>query len=251
MKSSSDKARTIYKLGLIEFTVAHEDDQFIQDLEILLPKQNDEQATDVIEVPSQAVHDLRSLQNYVLAMHENLLWFDAGCLITPNGKRVLIAGRSSAGKSTTTMALALAYNWKVIAEDILLIDTSQDRLITFGAPFSLKPGTADLLQDCIGMIPDPILDDEWSPMGDLGSYGPNDAKFDIAIIFGDRTLGKPVEVRSVTPAEYLRKILAISNLLRVDGATEKFLEYINSCHCVEIDNGTLRERLNVMLELQK
>ena len=182
----------------------------------------------------------------LLKRHHDCMWLDAGCLIAPNGKKILFVGRSGAGKSTTTMALALAYDWKVIAEDILLIDIHQNRLITFGGPFSLKEGTLELLWNSIGRVPDPILNGEWSPLGAMAAPTETEARFDFAIVL---FAGSAMSVSPISSIEFLRNCLPLSNILRITGAGEKLVDYVSAGSCLEIEGGTLKERLNFILSL--
>jgi len=238
------KSTPVYKLGRISFAVEGCNQSFRTELDTLLP-QSEEQAQEIVQSPST----LRTLQNQIYEMHDDCLWMDAGCLLTPDGKKVLIIGRSGAGKSTTTMALALAYDWKVLAEDILLIDYKKDILITFGAPFSLKPGTLELLQDSIGRVPEPIINGEWSPLGPMVAPRDLKAHFDVSLVFTRDREHPSHKITELSPAEFLRKCLPVSNVLRMKGAGEKLLEYVSKGVCVEIADGTVRERVNKILEL--
>lgn len=125
MASDGSEKPSIYKLGRVAFSVENGSPTLNDELELLIPKCQSP-ATETLQNPET----LRMLQNSIYKLHDDCLWLDAGCLITPSQKKVLIIGRSGAGKSTTTMAMALAYNCKVVAEDILLIDIKNDTLIT-------------------------------------------------------------------------------------------------------------------------
>ncbi len=246
MTPSNPSTPAVYKLGRIAFSIENGAAPFLDDLEILLPRCSEANAGEIHQVRS---NDLRDLQNHIFELHAGCLWLDAGCLITPSGKRVLIVGRSGAGKSTTTMALALAYDWKVIAEDILLIDFNKDELITFGAPFSLKPGTKELLRDSIGKVPDPIIKLEWSPLGKMSAPSGASAFFDVCFVFTRNREQPNFGVTKLSAGEYYRKCLPISNIIRVPAAGEKLLAYVGSAQCFEIEDGTLDERLTKILQL--
>ncbi len=236
----------VYKLGRIAFAIKDGLAPFLGDLEILLPRCDDAKESEVHFVNS---NNLRDLQNHIFELHSGCLWLDAGCLVTPNDKKILIVGRSGAGKSTTTMALALAHDWKVVAEDILLIDINKDELITFGAPFSLKPGTQELLLDSIGKAPTPIVRLEWSPLGDMVAPQGASAFFDYCFVFTRNHTDPAFQVSKLTASEYYRKCLPISNIIRIPAAGEKLLEYVSAAQCFEINDGTLDERLHKILEI--
>jgi hypothetical protein len=235
----------LYKLGRLVFSVQACDEEFVRDLDRLLPNHAVPAADhEVLELNTGCTQDMRALLNHILKKHRGALWIDAGCLISPAGKLVLIAGRSSSGKSTLTMALALKYGWKVLAEDILLIDWQNKRVMSFASPFSLKSGTRALLRDSIGLeIGEPILK-EWIPLGALAAKDEVDARFDCAIILD--YADEPIAVQSIHEAEYLRRLLSISNVLRLNGGSDAVLEMLDGAACLSIVGGTLPERLDTI-----
>jgi hypothetical protein len=147
------------------------------------------------------------------------------------------------------MAMALAYNCKVVAEDILLIDLKNDTLITFGAPFSLKPGTLELLRESVGKVPSPIIGGEWSPLGDMVAPRDVRANFDVSLVFTRNYNDPKFRITTISPAEFYRKCLPISNILRMKGAADKLLNYIGGGVCLEIEDGTVQQRVHKILEL--
>jgi hypothetical protein len=246
MTTLENNKTSVYRLGRVDFCLKGATLAFTNQMDILLP-QSSAKTWESIDISGR--NDLRTLQNILLKRHDDCMWLDAGCLIAPGGKKVLIIGRSGTGKSTTTMALALAYRWKVIAEDILLIDLSKNELITFGAPFSLKKGTLNLLLDCIGTAPEPILEEEWSPLGTMADFSGEVPHFDFGFIFSPRNeANQALEVRSISHTQYLKEALPFSNILRMKDAADKFLEYIRLAETFKLEGGTLRERLDLILE---
>jgi hypothetical protein len=244
MASERTKQPAVYKLGRVAFSVENSNPTLSDELDALIPK-----CQSPAEETLNSPETLRTLQNSIYELHNDCLWLDAGCLITPSQKKVLIIGRSGAGKSTTTMAMALAYNCKVVAEDILLIDIKNDKLITFGAPFSLKPGTLELLRDSVGKVPSPIIGGEWSPLGDMVAPRDVSANFDVSLVFTRNYQAPNFHITTITPAEFYRKCLPISNILRMKGAGEKLLQYVGSGICLEIEDGTVQQRVDKILEL--
>jgi hypothetical protein len=245
--------KTLFSLGRTVFFAQNCDLSFEQDLEILLPRYNQSTALEItpLAIETGGTNNLRALINVVLKNHAGCVWIDAGCLIAPSGAKILLAGFSGAGKSTTTMALAIGYGWKVLAEDLLLIDVQEKKVLTFASPFSLKRGTLELLQDCIGRSPDPILQGEWSPLKDMAASGEYAAKFDFTVLLEPikSNQGKGLELVSMHPTAYLRKLIRISNILRIDRAEEVILEAIDRSECFSFIGGTLPERVNAIRKL--
>lgn len=250
-QSVDAKRPVVFRLGRVTFSITNCDTVFEKELHELLPRcDEDVPLEQVVEIKTGCSRDVRGLLNHIFKRHSGCLWIDAGCLISPNNRKVLIAGQSGAGKSTLTMALALGYGWKVLAEDVLLIDCKADNLLTFASPFSLKDGTFELLKSTVGKAPEPILLDEWSPLKEMSAKGEFAAEFDLSILV-ERPNGRNVDLQtSAIPAQtLLRRVLPISNILRIDGASEKALSYFDRGQCLNVVGGTLRERIDLLLEL--
>jgi hypothetical protein len=251
MMTAEISKSTVFKLGRVAFSVANCENDFKTTLDILFPHcPNPEtlKEEEIYEVHTGCIQDIRGLLNHILKRHLGSIWIDAGVLIAPNGKKVLLVGQSGAGKSTTTMALALGYGWKVLGEDLILLDQKTDKIISFASPFSLKEGTRELLEETIHKAPDPILLDEWSPMGSMAAHGDVDLPFDISIFF-ERSLEYDPQLQIIETAksEFVRKMLRVSNLLRHKDSPEKMVGYLGSGPCLTMRSGTLPERLQAIL----
>ncbi len=240
--------KAIYTLGRISFIVKSADAAFERELARLLPRPRVTPDT-IHEV--QTGSDLRELISDVLGRHTGCLWIDAACLLSPHGKKVLISGHSGAGKSTTALALALRYGWKVLAEDVTLIDPQTNTVIVFASPFSLKAGTLEQLRESISMSPDPVVFGEWVSMNGMSAEDECSADFDLSFYFGEAGNPGAVEQFACTPAEYTRLLLSCSNLVHDSGRPDRFVEYVGSGKCYKIVGGSLPERLNLILELAK
>ncbi len=245
--------KTLFSLGRTVFFAQNCDPSFEQDLKILLPRYSQSGAHEItpLAIETDGTNDLRALLNVVLEDHAGCVWIDAGCLIAPSGAKILLSGFSGAGKSTTTMALALGYGWKVLAEDLLLIDVQEKKVLSFASPFSLKRGTLELLQDCLGRTPEPILQGEWLPLNDMAADGEYEANFDLTVLLEPAKPDAATGLRllSMHPTAYLRKLIRISNILRIDRATEVISEAIEKSECFTFIGGTLQERVDTIREL--
>src|ERR1700731_322321 len=94
----------VFELGRIRFRVTDCDSNFKSELSLLLPHSRSAEPTEVLDI-SASDKDLRAVVNDILKRHDNCLWADAACLLSTNGKKFLLVGASSSGKSTTSMAL--------------------------------------------------------------------------------------------------------------------------------------------------
>jgi len=257
--SSETITQPKFRLGNVVFSVANCQPDLVRDLEKLLPhatsKDLEQSTVRQIDMGTMdSAKDLRSLTNKILKRHLTCLWVDAACTVSPNGKKVMLSGASHSGKSTTSLALALGYGWRVLCEDITLIDPKKDEILNFGTPFSLKSGTVELLLETISKIPEPIINGEWVPMGNL-NFGSNlSAPFDVVVHLERQRLEPqqerpPIEWRAISRCEYLRKILPFSNTMRQKNGTDKFLEYVREDGCYLVSGGTLKERIQLLSEL--
>ncbi|HEY9679197.1 MAG TPA: PqqD family protein [Drouetiella sp.] len=241
--TSEVKNKPYFKLGMNYFHVNHCNDDFARNLQKCVPMV-DEMPVDgnFYDCNMGCSFDLRELFNHMLKRHFIHIWLDAASLVSPGGKKLLIAGKSSSGKSTTSMALALSFNFKVLSEDITLIDPNTDAIVNFASPFSLKAGTIDLLQRTFGIeLGDPYFG-EWIPLGEA-SYGKNvQAPYDAALLFElDKNEGFKTD--PITPSDFTRHLLPYSNFVKKEGALEKFMGYLPADRCFHIVNGSLEERI--------
>lgn len=193
--------------------------------------------------------NIRQLIDSVLKLHPECLWIDAAALITPQGKKILLTGKSGAGKSTTTLALALKYGWKMIAEDVLLINRSTNRLVNFPSPCSLKANAPELLLTTIGIEPSPLIGGEWLLMGDLANTQTHHAPFDIAINLELVHKHEPLFTERISVSEFCRAILANSNALRTSSGLTDLQDCLEDSLCFKMISGTLEDRLAQILHL--
>jgi hypothetical protein len=238
--------KTIFKLGRLTFSVTNCDSTFAATLEKLLPAGNplERQPADVFDIKTGCNSELDALFSYIRGRHRDCVWIDAACLVSPMGAKVLLVGPSNAGKSTTALALALAFNWKVLAEDITLIDYQSDKILSFPTPFSLKPGTAKIVQEATGKSLGDIFNDQWLPLGDMACNEACQARFDLIILLRDNALDRNrIELEEITAATFVRQILDRSNLLRIQGSIEKLSESLSQSKCFTLKGGTLSERI--------
>ena len=244
---SNTGAQKTFRLGRTCFRVVGAEAASLRGwLDVLLPACSS--PTDkVVEI--SGVQDLRSLLNEVLRYHDGLLWLDAACLVSPAGRTVIIAGRSGAGKSTIAIALAFEYGWTVLSEDLVLIDPFDSKIVSFASPFSLKPGTIDLLTSSIGNIPHPIVDREWVPNTSAAGVSERAAEFDLALYF-QASLGDALACSGVSPGAYVRAVMPGSNLVQGETFCDCFYRCLGHARCARVAGGSLAERLGLILDLE-
>jgi len=243
-----NSAKPIYRLGHTSFSLSHQDSEFervVSRLFISCAPANSVE-TEIIDVQMGLSLDVGQCMQQLIARHRDCLFIQAACLNSPDGLTVLLAGEIGSGKTTMTLALALGYGWKVIADDVLLVDTVKERLISLAAPCKLADGVRQQLS-CAGVqLPGFILR-EWYPLSKTHIADDCTAEFDIAVYL-DKPDGKPFSLAACTPSEFTRKVLPISNLLQLRG-TNTFVNYLPANSCYTTGGGNLKERLSALLEL--
>ena len=78
--------------------------------------------------------------------HHGLYYTHAAALISDSGRTVLLTGNSGEGKSTLSMALALA-GWRFVSDDAVYLRRGSDRLLAFRRPVHLDGSTLALLPE--------------------------------------------------------------------------------------------------------
>jgi len=227
------------------FSVSNCDEDYAQKIGQLLPHCNDTVGDDdhVYDARMGCINDVRELFNHILKKHKGCLWIDAACVVSPQGHKILISGDSHAGKSTISMALAFAYDWKVMAEDIALLDGDKLEIINYASPFSMKEGTLSLLRDTFKVDPQPIVLDEWVPMGARNFGHDLTGPFDFVIQLKPFSFSEALDCQPISSSEYLRSVLNTSNVLRLKNGTENFMEFLREGTVFRISGGSTRERI--------
>lgn len=191
------------------------------------------------------------LLDRALAEHAGYLWIDASALLTPHGKLVLVSGPSHSGKTTLTLAAALAHNWKILAEDIVLIDLETGMLAPFARPLSLRADTAEKIKSATGMDPGCFILDGWLTAKEWYSLKAVPAKFDIAIDLAvtQKDSTTSLNITSATTGEFMRNLITHSNALRYDQGVNKLSQAFESASLYFLSEGTPAERIKMLMQL--
>ncbi len=150
------------------------------------------------------------------------------------------------------MVLSLAKGWTVLSEHFCIIDYNANQILKFLAPASLDGQSVEMLKQ-IGVEPEPKLELErrknrvWSPVHDLTGDTEFRPNIDLAIWL-ERSEGtdSPFSKTEIAAGEFARKILPISNLLKLKGSYDSFVESLASARCLTLSNGELEQRLEAI-----
>jgi hypothetical protein len=245
---SGPAGASIYALGRVAFTVKSPDAAFERALTRLFPRPRT--APETVHAFS-VDNDVRAVIREVLAFHRDCRWIHAACLRSPEGRTVLIAGLSGAGKSTTAAALALGFGWKVLADDLTLIDRATNAIVAFATPISLKGPAPMLLREAIGRAPGPLVLGEWFRIDELYATEACPAEFDLLVHLRRVNGSHGFNHAPCSAAEYTRLLLPSSSVLHDAGGPDGFAEAVGSAACHWVTGGNLSERLNLILELNR
>jgi hypothetical protein len=199
------------------------------------------------EVVSEAsgLEIVRLIVRRALNYHQSFLWFDAATLVSPSGKVVLIAGPSHSGKSTASTALAFGFGWKLLAEDVSLVDPKSKQVKTFASPISLRSGSLERIKKATGVLPGPVVGNEWVPINNHLNDKVIDFKIDLAIALAvtDPSLDEPMKVESVKAQTFIHSLLPLCNAIHLDNGIDLLDEGLKNSICLRIAGGGLAERL--------
>ncbi|MBS1955862.1 MAG: hypothetical protein JST89_16885 [Cyanobacteria bacterium SZAS-4] len=200
------------------------------------------------DAKADSIETLLDVINQVHKLHFSSIWILGATIVSPQGQTVLISGPLSSGKSTTVLGLVFNYGWKVISEDITHIDMTTNEIINFASPFAIKPGTFDLLKTTFqpDKFPDPST--VWMALNDKNLGCNRKAGIDLVIHF-DKPRGGAISLEKISVPEYIRAILQKSNIALVNGAADKICEYVSEDSCYLIKDGSLKERIQTILQL--
>lgn len=237
-----------YKIGRIVFRLVNCDEELQSVASALFPRPPEDANDDpTVEIDARDEADFRQLLNKVLKLHDDCYWFDAACVTSPNGRKFFLAGQSGAGKSTTSLALALGFGWRVASEDLVLIDPKRKLVLSLFSPFSLKAGTKQRLEEAIGCAPDTLIKGEYAPIAQNAAAPEIALPFDYAIFL--RNTGEPIKVEPTTAMNFVRWTLPFSNLLRTADGIDIFLELLGGTRCYDLHGGSVKDRLDAIIKL--
>ncbi len=200
-----------------------------------------------------AAHSVAYLIDRALKFHQGLIWLEAAALVDRKGNLVLICGSSQSGKTTLSLALAASLDWKIVSEDLILIDKMTAQILPFARPLGLREDSFDRIVEAVAPVKLIAGNSaEWYFDAQLYYYQGIPLNFSIALLLGPANLqpGSPLSIEEVDSGEYLRKILSIANCVHIPGAIELVSQSLKKTTCFVVKGGQLTERLQFMENLE-
>lgn len=241
----------IYELGGTHFRLANYVPELASQIEALFPlAQSDPTGGDVITLDLADFRDVRSMIDHLLRLMPERIWIAAATLISPANKILMLCGRPSSGKTSLTAILAFKYRWRIIAEDVTLIDYAQNELVSLQSPLSMKPGACARWCRLAGVEEPPMLFNEWIPTAEHAARGRYPAHFDAAVMLSrfeaeERTL----ELQQLPRESFVSSLLQLSNIIHKPQSAHLISEYLADASCATLHGGNLSERLTAVIEL--
>jgi hypothetical protein len=185
-----------------------------------------------------------ALKHWTNAVHVH-----AGLIATPDQSMLLI-GRSGSGKSTTTMALALA-GLKLYTDDVALIDRATLRPLSVPRPIKLDRRSRAMLRRRGLVIPPRKRLNESIDRTVLPGLPPVEApgpRVTTAIFFADRR-AEIASLRPISSAEGVMRLIQQSATERFDlgGPSDGAVAMVNAIRCYELVAGDLEATTRAIL----
>lgn len=182
--------------------------------------------------------------------HDGHLYIDGCAFMTNRSELVLLAGASHAGKTTLTVAAAGKLGWKIISEDLVLIDSSLTHIVPFVHPLSLRVGAQDLIMEATGIPPSGLYLDRWLVCPDMFYTGaPVPPKFSLTILIQSDAESSAPSLTLSSAHEFLRALLPLSNALHMDNGLRLLHSCIDMGPCYIMRGGSVGERLALLAKL--
>ena len=263
-----------FALGNFVFRLRCSDWELLNSVSKILPSmhnspefQMDAPFTDIdlnipVDIGGGQIVDLRRVDSslaigYILdtalKFHEHLLWLEGATLLDGSGRLVMLCGGTHSGKTTLALALHLQFGWKVVSEDLTLIDPQDSQIVPFPRPLSLRAGTAERIAEAVGTAPGKRhTQGEW--YFDRGMYDIRRFALPPRVVI----FLKPVDAENpgslkaevVSSAIVLKQLLPLSNLLRKPDATHMIDSAMEAAACFVLEGGHLADRLNWFKTIQ-
>jgi HprK-related kinase A len=99
-------------------------------------------------IPLPADHAFAQLEwgmNWCIAAHAHHYLMLHAAVLEKNGQAVILPGDPGAGKSTLTAALVLS-GWRLLSDEITLIDRDDGQIVPLARPVSLKNASIDIIR---------------------------------------------------------------------------------------------------------
>jgi hypothetical protein len=187
---------------------------------------------------------VRQIVVTVIAQHSKNLYVEGAAILNRANELVLLVGTTRAGKSTLSAALTLGLGWKILTEDLVILDLSNKYILPLNFPISLRPGAKELIEAAIGLrVQTKGESDVWMPIE--ASCVKTEARFDKVVLL-EAPNGKEIACFDLAPEQAVRLILPASNAIYSDQRIDDLMEMIKGARCLRLTGGSVKERVDAI-----
>lgn len=250
------ETESTYRLGNVSFKVVNCDEEYEQKLNRLLPL--DQACGDDAEPVSLKLGCSKRIDyivSQVISHHQNCIIFGGTALLSPDGRKVVLAGPAKQDRHAVSLELCSDHGWKLISHGFVLIDRDKKTILLFHAPIALKWNEFNLVKQRTTVRD--LIEVDWHPKrpnkvfwarAQSLAHDELVANFDLAIYL-DEPSSSPVVENCITGGSLVRKILPDSNFLSHPGASDLFYECISHAACKSITGGDSPDRVKFAVDM--
>jgi hypothetical protein len=257
--------QSTFALGRFVFQLRSADRQFLDAVSRMLPRTESankpDTAAQIIDLDAPFVSaDLKTvdligqgpaiaigcIMDKALRFHEEDVWFDAALIENDEGQLVVLAGASHSGKTTLALAMNMAAGWKLVSEDMILIDAGARKVIPFARPLGLRAGTVERIRAATNRTPETrhLLDCWYFDPEAYDLKPPRDA-IAAALVLAPLNADEPgdLTLTKISVGECIRKFLPMSNLIHRPEALDVLDALLADARCFVVQGGDLKSRV--------
>ena len=195
--------------------------------------------------------------NWCIANHHFRHLLLHAAVVEKNGQAVILPGEPGAGKSTLCAAL-VGHGWRLLSDEMAMIDLTSTELIPIVRPISLKNESIPIIK---GFVPDAVIGESFhdTAKGTVAHMKPPVASVQNAslrtkgrwVVFPQFRKGSALSVETINSAKAvldLAKNAFNYNVLGVRGF-EKLCDLVQKCDCYRLEYSHLDEAIDFFANL--
>jgi HprK-related kinase A len=197
--------------------------------------------------------------NWCIANHNFRHLLLHAAVIEKNGQAVILPGQTGAGKSTLCAAL-VGHGWRLLSDEMAMIDLTTTELIPIVRPVSLKNESISIIKK---FVPDAEMGESFhdTAKGTVAHMKPlvssvQNAKLRTKgrwVVFPQFRKDSPISVESMSSASAVLDLAKNAFNYNVLGACgfDKLCDLVQDCDCFQLEYSHLDHALNFFSDLVK
>jgi hypothetical protein len=190
--------------------------------------------------------------NWCIAAHSNIYVILHAAVVEKNGNAIIFPGEPGAGKSTLCAALVLR-GWRLLSDEMAVIDVASQQLIPIPRPISLKNESIEVIQRFApGLTMGPVAND--TSKGTVSHVKPPHESIRNAsipatpawIVKPNFTPGASSDLKEINSGELFMHLVknAFNYSMLGEVAFETLADIVNKCPCYEFTYSELEDAIN-------